>query len=261
MPTACAAFDARNFTVFYQPRFALTPGEPTMTRAEALLRRADNVDAPVFPLIAQAERDGHIGALTEFVARRVCRAINQMLWAVGFSPCISINISPALLQNKVFINNLRALIKSHSVDPQMIEFEITESCNVDDYSNARSCCDALRDDGFGLALDDFGTGLSGLRRLDMFPVSAIKLDRHFIGGIGVRQTSEIIVSTTADIARQFGITAVAEGIETEHQLNHVIRCGYQEAQGFMLARPMPLRDLLMHLHRQDNQLQPHTLAL
>lgn len=211
---------------------------------------------PIDRVILGLERNGMIEDTTLFVITTVCAHMRRLKASVGYSPKVAINISPLLFHTPWFVSEARRIIEHNEIPPSMIEFEITESRIVHNIDVVSKAATELRNEGFGIALDDFGTGFSGLRYLDSIPASALKIDRHFVSGLGQRQTCDAIVESVARLAAATGVIAVAEGIETQTQLSAVIDMGYDELQGFLLAKPIPFPDLAVFL-RQFNHDQPY----
>lgn len=242
---------AGEFSVYYQPRFSVDGG--VCVSAEALVRWTARPDFMPSLFIPRMERDGSIGAITMFVVETVCRDIGRMKECLpGFCPKISINIAPCLFRDELFVVRLQEAISSHRISPSQVELEITESSVLQDFDAVVSSAASLRAAGFDLALDDFGTGLSSLHYLDLLPASVVKIDRHFITGIGVRRASDRIVSSIIRLVRDMGMLSVAEGVETSAQLSYVADHGCDEAQGFLFARPMPFNEFLLFMADQPN---------
>lgn len=200
-------------------------------------------------VILKLEQNGLIHDVTLFVMAVICSNIRSLKKTFGHSPKVAINVSPILFSNPWFIKEARRIVNQNQIDPNMIEFEITESRIAHDIQTVGRVAKSLRADGYGIALDDFGAGFSGLRYLDMIPASVLKIDRHFIEGLGIRNTCDAIVASVAKIALDTGLIAVAEGIETEKQKNSVVAMGYDELQGFLLAKPMSFSNLMAFLEQ------------
>lgn len=241
------AIAAGEFSVYYQPRFAA--GTLVPVSAEALVRWTARPDMSPDRFIPRLERNGAIEPLTMFVVATVCQDIHRLRNALGVNPKISINISPALFSKSLFADGLLDFISMNGIRPSMIEMEITESFVTHDLGAVVTSVTKLRDAGFEIALDDFGTGMSSLHYLDILPASTIKIDRHFVTGIGARPTCERIVASVLDMARAANVSTVVEGVETVAQLKYVSDLGCNEAQGFLLAHPMPFNDFLAFMLR------------
>lgn len=231
------------FRVYYQPRFSARNQTPEMV--EALLRwdKKHSIDQVVLKL----EQNGLIQDVTLLVVETVCSHMRRLKETIGCSPKVAINMSPLLFADPWFMQEVQKVIQQNGIPPPMIEFEITESRIAHDIESVGRIAMELRQEGFGIGLDDFGAGFSGLKYLDSIPASALKIDRHFINGLGNRQTCDAIVASVAKLAYNAGMIAVAEGIETEAQLRTVTNMGYDELQGFLLAKPMSFADLAIFL--------------
>jgi len=140
---------------------------------------------------------------------------------------------------------VRAVLQRSGLSPERLELEITESVimNTDNALEALAALDRL---GVRLSVDDFGTGYSSLAYLKQMPIETLKIDRSFVSGIGEQQGDEAIIRTVIALARSLGLSTVAEGVETETQLDFLRREGCEQVQGFLLSRPLaeaPFREL------------------
>lgn len=228
------------FSVHYQPRFSAN-GDSKPVKVEALLR--SNTNMPTDRLVSTLESNGLIGEVTLLVIKTVCSDIIRLQNDIGFSPGVSINVSPLLLNDIKFFLKARQILDAHKVPPEMIEFEITETRKIQNIKAVSTHVRSLRKDGYGVAIDDFGVGHSSFLYLDTLHASSLKIDKYFISKLGKENTCEVIVSSVARIASGLGIEAVAEGIETTDQMNFAVASGYSELQGFLLAKPMQITDL------------------
>lgn len=231
------------FRVYYQPRFSARNQTPEMV--EALLRWDKKY--PIDQVVLKLEQNGLIQDVTLMVVASVCSHMRKLKETIGCSPKVAINMSPLLFADPWFMQEVQKVIQQNGVPPPMIEFEITESRFSHDIESVGRIAIELRQEGFGIGLDDFGVGFSGLKYLDSIPASALKIDRHFIDGLGRREKCDAIVASVAKLAYDAGMIAVAEGIETEAQLRTVKNMGYDELQGFLLAKPMSFADLAAFL--------------
>ena len=139
-------------------------------------------------------------------------------------------------------SSIRSGDTAAAVSPDLIELEITESHLMHDPPHAIHVMRALREEGIRIAIDDFGTGYSSLAYLTRFPVAALKIDRSFVAGIGRETSDPAIVRTIIEMARTLGFTVIAEGVETQAQVEFLRQFGCHQAQGYFFARPMPIDD-------------------
>jgi EAL domain-containing protein (putative c-di-GMP-specific phosphodiesterase class I) len=155
-----------------------------------------------------------------------------------------VNISARELAGPEFEDRVRAILADTAMDPRMLSFEITETVLMDAASSALAVLRRLRALGAQVAIDDFGTGYSSLAYLKQFEVDALKVDRSFVRGLGRDPQDSAIVAAVVKLAHAIGLTAVAEGVETEMQLRHLREMGCDLAQGYYFARPMPADELI-----------------
>ena len=207
--------------------------------AEALLRWHSAEFGPVPPsqFIPLAEDTGLIVRLGEWVLREAC--LQAMRWQEqGLAlPSIAVNLSVKQLEHPDFMGQLAAVVEDSGWPTDRLELEITESMIMDG-ERAIETLNLLREAGFGIAIDDFGTGYSSLAYLKRLPVTALKIDRSFVDGIGRGGGDEAIIRTVVALAQRLGCTTVAEGVETEEQRRVLLGEGVDLLQGYGLGRPM-----------------------
>jgi EAL domain-containing protein (putative c-di-GMP-specific phosphodiesterase class I) len=150
-----------------------------------------------------------------------------------------VNLSPRQLSEPTLASNVARIIDETGIDATAVCLELTENALMQNVESTIEAMRALRNMGVHLSIDDFGTGYSSLSYLKRFPVEALKIDRSFIDGLGREHEDTSIVEAIVTLAHALGLTAVAEGLETETQLEalRVIGCDY--AQGYLLGRPQP----------------------
>ena len=225
-------------SIVLQPQFTLIGHQ--VVGAEALVRwhHAERGDVAPRDFIPVAEASGLIRPLGRFVLSSACKMIAA--WqALGVERRIAVNLSAAQLKHGDLVQLVRRLIAEHAIDPRLLELEITESLLFE--PSNESVADSLRKIaalGVRLSIDDFGTGYSSLAYLKRFPVDKIKIDQSFIRDLGKDSDTEAIVRAMVTLAHSLGKTVLAEGVETEAQLDFLRDAGCDEAQGFVLARPM-----------------------
>jgi EAL domain-containing protein (putative c-di-GMP-specific phosphodiesterase class I) len=192
--------------------------------------------------IPLAEQTGLIIPLGAWVLGQACTDLArwQETWRVayGTSPNVSVNVSPRQIHSGQFLKLVDQLLTEHSVDPTSLTLEITESCLAEDSDEVASCLRGLRDRGIALALDDFGTGYSSLSYLRRFPIQTLKIDRSFITAMDTPD-GLTLVETIVSMARNLGLSVVAEGIEDAAQAAKLNMLGCDTGQGFLFWRPMP----------------------
>jgi diguanylate cyclase (GGDEF)-like protein len=241
------ALHADEFFLLYQPQFDLT--ERTFYGVEALVRwqRGGRVVLPG-TFVSIAEESGQIIPLGRRVTEEAFR--QSIAWQrAGQGPAkIAINVSPREIHNGAFCEELGRLVAEHGVDPAHFEIEVTESCLMQDVRSTQQSLDTLRGMGFTLAIDDFGTGHSCLDYLRRFPIDTLKLDRSFVKDIGVNRHGPAICRAILSLAETLGMKTVAEGIETEEQLDFLLRHGCHHGQGFYFSEPIAAADVTQRYH-------------
>jgi len=232
------AVEAREFELQYQPLFDLR--DRSVTGFEALLRWHPPDGAAVVPpgeFIAAAEESGLIVPIGEWVLGEAIREAAR--WqAGGKSYSLSVNVSAKQLARPSFLTRLRELLKETGVNPALLELEITESVIIAGGGDAQDALHQIAKLGVGIAIDDFGTGYSGLAYLKRFPIDTVKIDQSFIRDLTVDPEDAAIVTAIVAMARSLDVDVVAEGVETEEQVDELKRLGCRRAQGYLLARPM-----------------------
>ena len=148
-----------------------------------------------------------------------------------------------------FIALVRASLARFGVDPSLLELEVTESVAMQDIDLAKDRLKRMRELGVSLAIDDFGTGYSSLARLIELPISRLKLDRSLLEGLAAQPDSRTLVQTMVNMAGDLKLESVAEGVETQEQLEILQEMGCDVIQGFLLSRPIDEATLRSQLHK------------
>jgi diguanylate cyclase (GGDEF)-like protein/PAS domain S-box-containing protein len=228
----------------YQPKFRVS--DLGFAGCEALLRWRHPVRGPVPPgvFIPAAEGAGLSTRLARYTLRAALR--QQAAWRqAGVDVRVAVNISARHIVSGQVNALLREALELEGGRAERIEIEVTEDVFIRDPAAAAGTLSKLRDIGVRLALDDFGTGYSALGYLQQLPFDVIKLDRSFVAGLGTSTRTERIVDAVVRIAHGLGASLVAEGVETAAQLTRLRDIGCDEAQGFLLGRPMPAQSLAL----------------
>jgi diguanylate cyclase (GGDEF)-like protein len=222
--------------VVYQPIVSLA--DNSMHGYEALLRWEHPGLGPVSPLefIPVAEDTGLILPIGEWVLHEACAALKQLDPELS----IAVNLSPRQLLQQDLPLVVGACLLQTGIAPERLILELTESILVEEAGPVEATLKELKNVGVRLALDDFGTGYSALSYLKRFPFDTVKVDRSFVRGLGQNAEDSAIVGAVLGMARALGMEVVAEGIETEEQLECLNELGVDYGQGFYFARPGPL---------------------
>ncbi len=209
--------------------------------AEALVRwqHPQRGLVPPAEFIPMAEETGLILPLTDWVLEAACRALRSWCDAGLRSVPLSVNLAAPSLSDPTLIDKLDALMKRHDLRPDALMLEVTETILMTDVQQGCERLDALRAKGYGLSLDDFGTGYSSLSYLKRFPIDELKIDRSFVNGAERGGRDGALAAAIITLAREFGLSVVAEGVETPEQALFLIRHGCPVQQGFWFSRPVP----------------------
>ncbi|NRF68446.1 EAL domain-containing protein [Aquincola sp. S2] len=242
-----AAVEQSRFELHYQPLVDLCRMD--VCGLEALLRwRTDDGEwIPPSHFIPVAESSGLIVSLGRWTFLEACR--QMCAWRdAGHRPVpMAVNLSPREFGQPEFVHSILGTLDAARIDPRLIEFEITESTLVENMDDALAKMHALAASGVGLAVDDFGTGYSSLSYLRELPVCKLKIDQSFVRSIVHDRKVETIVAGIIQLAKNLGLTTVAEGVETAEQLDILRRLGCDQCQGYYFARPAPAAALPMLL--------------
>ena len=229
------AIDRNELEMHYQLQASVVTRE--ITGYEALLRWTHPQRGPIPPavFIPIAEANGLILALGEWVLRRACTD------AVGWDheSKVAVNVSPLQLAHVDLPQLFHQIMLETGLPPRRLEIELTESAIMDDRERALHVLRQIKAMGVGVALDDFGTGYSSLETLRAFPFDKIKLDRFFVSELEGSPQATAIIRAVLALGRSLSIPILAEGIETQDQLDVLIREGCDEVQGFLLGYPGP----------------------
>lgn len=234
--------------VHYQPKINLET--LSLAGLEALARWKNPQGEWISPgvFIPLAENHGLISDLTLSVLEQILLDMNDW-WELGHFIPVAINLSARSLAESNLANEIIQRVICQGIPAHFITFEITESALVTDLPSALATISRLRLKGFGISIDDYGTGFSSMQQLSRFPFSELKIDRSFVSGATVRQNMRNILKSAIELGQRLGIITVGEGVETEAELHLLKSLGCTQAQGFLLARPMPGRDLLGWVER------------
>jgi EAL domain-containing protein (putative c-di-GMP-specific phosphodiesterase class I) len=205
--------------------------------AEALVRWQHPTRGLVPPLdfIPLAEASGAIVDLGAWVLRTACAEAAG--WPAGTH--VAVNLSVRQLADRSIVATVADALAASGLEPGRLVLEVTESALMDRPERAISHLRDLKALGVQLAIDDFGTGYSSLAYLKQMPVDVLKVDRTFVAGLGSDAGDTAIVASVVNLAHTFGLHAVAEGVETAEQHDHLRILGCDLAQGFHWSRPVP----------------------
>jgi diguanylate cyclase (GGDEF)-like protein/PAS domain S-box-containing protein len=238
------AVNNREFVVYFQPKF--DPFAATIVGAEALVRwqRDDGTLVNPADFIPLAEETGLIIPLGEQVLEQTCQVLATLKSRGWNHLALSVNLSPLQFGQANLVERLLAILRHHGVASQQLELEITETAMMSNLANTVEALGELVANGLSIAIDDFGTGYSSLSYLKRFPIRTLKIDRSFIRDLTQNPSDAQLVETIILMAHNLGITVVAEGVETEAQLEWLKSRGCEQIQGYLYSRPLPVDDFL-----------------
>ncbi len=242
--SVAAGLAADEFELYFQPQLEIT--SRSMEGVEALVRWHH-------PQLGTRPPDAFLSALTgsevelAFDAWVLEAALAHLAawYAQGHRFSVSINITPQSLVNEGFADTLAAALAVHpTLPPELLGIEVLESAALDDIAAATRVMERCRQLGVQLALDDFGTGYSSLAYLRDLPVDTVKVDKRFVIGMLEREEDLAIVESVVFMAKRFGKRVVAEGVETLDHIDRLAAMGCHRVQGYGIARPMPVPQLV-----------------
>lgn len=222
--------------VHYQPVF--TARSMQVRSHEALVRWRHSVRGMIAPdqFIPFAEESDLIDKLGAWVLRRACLDLPTL-----GSASVSVNVSPVQLRHADFSQQVAAILRDTHTDPRRLIVEVTETVPLNSNDTAMANLAALRAMGVRVAIDDFGAGYASLQYLRGFAFDIIKIDRAYVTNAADNRIDAMIISAICKIARSLPVEVVAEGVETQAQLDFLIKAGCTAVQGYLLGRPAPLR--------------------
>ncbi len=235
------ALEQEELLLHYQPQINTETGRVTGVEALVRWQHPDKGLMPPASFIPIAEETGLILPLGEWAMHTACSQLKQWFDQGIIDIRMSVNLSARQFRQATLSTMVSTLIEKTGIDPYALELEITESTAMDNPVENANTMAILRSIGVNLAIDDFGTGHSSLDYLKKFPVHRLKLDRSFIMDIETAPNDVIIVSATTDLAHNLGMDVVAEGVETEKQVEYLTRLNCDTIQGYYYSKPLPAK--------------------
>jgi diguanylate cyclase (GGDEF)-like protein/PAS domain S-box-containing protein len=241
-----SALGRRELALYYQPQIDITSGR--ICGCEALLRWNHPQQGLIPPLefIQLAEETGLILPIGKWVLEEACRQ-NKAWQDKGHPPVImAVNLSSVQLRHELLLEHVSSALEQSGLESRWLELEITESVLLSEQMN--SVLQALKALGVGLSIDDFGTGYSSLAYLRHFPFNKLKIDRSFIRDLNTN-SGAAIVRMVLDMAHELSLKTLAEGVETEEQINILTDYQCMEYQGYLCSKPIPATSFMHLLQR------------
>ncbi|MEN9518883.1 MAG: hypothetical protein RLZZ381_1471 [Cyanobacteriota bacterium] len=237
------ALERDEFVLYYQPIVSLET--LTLIGFEALVRWQHPQTGLISPgeFIALAEDTGLIIPIGEWVLQQACQQLStwQSKFPLVSSLHISVNLSSKQIKQFDFVEKLKQILYLTGLNGEYLRLELTETMLMDGSEKTIELLHQIKQQKVQLSIDDFGTGYSSLSYLHRFPVDTLKIDRSFVSLINAEGNNCEIVKTIITLAHSLGMKAIAEGVETPHQINHLKNLGCEVAQGYFFAKPLNLQ--------------------
>ncbi len=245
------ALEKDELLLYYQPQVDIVNGK--VIGVEALIRweHPEKGLVPPIDFIPIAEENGLINPIGEWVLKTACKQSRK--WQEAGIPAmpVSVNLASQQFQQSNFIEIINDAINSSGISPQNLILEITESTLMQNTDAVSAKMHEVTSMGVRLAIDDFGTGYSSLSYLKRFPIHAIKIDRSFVMEINTNPDDAAIVEAIISMAHSLKLDVVAEGVETEDQLEFLREQGCEIVQGYLFSRPLPAEDIPGFLSNEE----------
>ncbi len=211
----------------------------------------DSALGRIYPdeFIPIAEMIGMIDRLDEFVLKEVCNMISSGLPSRYGLECINVNLSVIECLKEGFADHVNEIVKKAGVPNEMINFEITESVAAKDYNHLSDVIESLKANDFRFSIDDYGTGYSNITSLFSLEVDIIKIDKSILWNAEKSELGRTLLKTSVDMIHTMNKKALAEGVETEAQIEMLRKFGCEYLQGFYFSKPLPLNEFIAYLQK------------
>jgi diguanylate cyclase (GGDEF)-like protein len=240
------ALERSELRLFYQPVVEIK--ENRAIGVEALLRWDHPDQGLVTPnrFIPVAEESGLIIPIGAWVLHEACHQLRrwQMKRSGGLQGAMEVNLSARQVDDPEIVDTVEHILTESGLAPSDLTLEITESALMNDAASALGVLHALKELGVTLAIDDFGTGYSSLSYLQRFPLDILKIDKTFVDELGIASEGSEIIAAVIKLAHALGLQVIAEGVESELQLEELERLDCDFAQGYLFSRPVPAHELV-----------------
>ncbi|MGL1956106.1 MAG: bifunctional diguanylate cyclase/phosphodiesterase [Colwellia sp.] len=237
------------FELFLQPIIDLEQNK--IVKAEALIRWNHPNKGLISPeqFIPLAEKSELIITIGKWVLNTACK-IAKIMYDNGYKIKVSFNLSPSQVLDENLFPYLYSCVKNHKIDPSFLELEVTEGVLVDDYAVTDLLLSKVRAIGMTVSVDDFGTGYSSLAYLKKLPLDFLKIDRSFIKDIVKDDNDKAIVRAVIAMAHNLNLGVIAEGVETQEQLDFLAKNSCNYVQGYLFSRPVNFKSFVELFHQQ-----------
>lgn len=235
------AIEQHQFKVYYQPKYNIQCTPPRLSSCEALIRW-NHPELGMIPpgnFIPLFEGNGLINIVDKYVWKEAAQQVEKWKKDYGMTIPVSVNLSRSDVFDPTLVERLVKLVKDHKLDYNDFKLEVTESAYTDDAKRLLDVIEELRRLGFEVEMDDFGSGYSSLNMLSVMPIDVLKMDMKFVRHIEQSDTDMKLVVLILDIAKYLHLPVVAEGVETEGQLQLLKDAGCDLVQGYFFSPPVP----------------------
>ncbi len=233
----------RQFEPFFQPKVSFKTGQIVGVEALARWRHPQYGLIGPYHFIGVLEKAHKMDELTFLILEKAAIA-SRLLYEQGSGITVSVNLSLTSLSDTALIDKIAETVHQAGVEPKQITLEVTESAAMTDAAHALENLARLRMRGFGLSIDDYGTGYSNMQQLSRIAFTELKIDASFVKDIAKNRALRIIVESSIDMAHKLKVESVAEGVESQSDWDMLKNMGCGVAQGYFIARPMDLADIL-----------------
>jgi diguanylate cyclase len=244
------AIEKNEFLLYYQPQINIRTGK--VVGVEALIRWQHPECGMVSPaeFIPIAEQSGFILPLGKWILKRACQQLKE-LQAEGLANFkLAVNISAYQFTQENFVQHINDIIASENFNPELLELELTETVFIQDIELVKHKINELKNYGIKVSIDDFGTGYSSFKYLHEFSFSHLKIDRYFISNVDKIESKQSILQSIIQLANTLKVDIVAEGVETNEEVNWLKQNNCDVIQGYFFSRPLPIEDLKVFLLAQ-----------
>lgn len=238
------AIENKEFVVYYQPQYDIQQDSPKLSGAEALVRW----NHPTFGMISPSdfinlfEQNGQIGILDEYVWEVAFHQLAIWKKQYGMDFHISINVSRIDVFDTDLVSILNKLLDKNGLDRGSVNLEITESAYTENSDQTLHVIEELKESGYNIEMDDFGTGYSSLSMLSSVPIDILKMDSSFIRNVEKDKRNLSLVELIVNIAKNLKVPVIAEGVETEYQMDLLKNLGCKFVQGYYFSPPVPAQE-------------------
>ena len=241
-----------DFKVFFQPKYDITSDIPKLRSAEALIRWMHPELGMISPgdFIPLFESNGLIQKVDHYVWKKAAKQIREWKEKYNYSIAVSVNVSRIDIFDPELQDKLREILKENGLAENELMLEITESAYADNANTLVEVTESLRNAGFLIEMDDFGSGYSSLNMITTLPIDVLKLDMKFVRNMEKDEKSMKLVELIIDIAKFLNVPVVAEGVETQSQLDTLKKMGCEVIQGYYFSKPVPAEDFEQFIEKE-----------